>query len=118
MKKTCTFLFLLLTLALGARAQNQYWIYQSQNSTNPTSTVSIVHSNQYVYYFQVDVINSILSMTEIDPITMLPTGVDKFFGAAHGLTLEGGLEDVNGNFVLYGYRDMGQQFMAPFLFDH
>ncbi len=114
MKKTCTFLFLLLALALGVRAQNQYWTYQSQNSINPTSTVSIVHSNQHVYYFQVDVINSILSMTEIDPITMLPTGVDKFFGAAHGLTLEGGFEDVNGNFVLYGYRDMGNNLWHPF----
>lgn len=114
MKKIYTFLFLLLALALGVRAQNQYWTYQSQNSINPTSTVSIVHSNQHVYYFQVDVINSILSMTEIDPITMLPTGVDKFFGAAHGLTLEGGFEDVNGNFVLYGYRDMGNNLWHPF----
>lgn len=114
MKKTCTFLFLLLALALGVRAQNQYWTYQSQNSINPTSTVSIVHSNQHVYYFQEDVINSTLSVTEIDPITMMPAGVDKFFSGIQNLTLEGGFEDVNGDFVLYGYRDMGGNQERPF----
>lgn len=107
-------MFLLLALALGVRAQNQYWTYQSQNSINPTSTVSIVHSNQHVYYFQEDVINSTLSVTEIDPITMMPAGVDKFFSGIQNLTLEGGFEDVNGDFVLYGYRDMGGNQERPF----
>ena len=115
MKKICTFLFLLLALALAAGAQNQYWTYQSQNfTTTPTSTVSIVHSNGNVYYFQADANNSALSMTEIDPFTMLPTGVDKGYSVIPGLTLEGGFEDVNGGFVLYGYLDFGNNSWHPF----
>ncbi len=118
MKKICTFLFLLLALALAAGAQNQYWTYQSQNfTTTPTSTVSIVHSNGNVYYFQADANNSALSMTEIDPFTMLPTGVDKGYSVIPGLTLEGGFEDVNGGFVLYGYLDFGNNSWHPF-YDH
>lgn len=68
MKKIGNLLFLLLALTLAAGAQNQYWTYQSQNfTTTPTSTVSIVHSNGNVYYFQADVNNLFLSVTEINP---------------------------------------------------
>ena len=119
MKKNLTLFFLLVGFALGGVAQNQYWNYQSQNYvTNPTSTVSIVHSNGFVYYFQADAFiinaNTKLSITEIDPVTMQPTGVDK--GSIHlsGLTLEGGFEDENGEFVLYGYKDMGGYQWHPF----
>lgn len=106
MKKIHVLFFLLVGFAFGGGAQNQYWNYQSQNyATNPTSSVSIVHSNGMIYFFQTDVINSTLSATEIDPITMLPTGINK--GISYpGLTLEGGFEDVNGDFVLYGYQAM------------
>ena len=119
MKKIFTLFFLLLGFALGGVAQNQYWNYQSQNYvTNPTSTVSIVHSNGFVYYFQADAFiinaNTKLSITEIDPVTMQPTGVDRGFTHLSGLTLEGGFEDENGEFVLYGYRDMGGSQRHPF----
>ena len=115
MKKNYAFLLLLLALVWGACAQNQYWTYQSQNfTTNPTSTVSIVHSNGNVYYFQADKNNSFMSVTEINPISMLPTGVNKGYYGTSDITLEGGFEDVSGNFVLYGYRDMGNNLWHPF----
>jgi hypothetical protein len=45
---------------------------------------------------------------------MLPTGINKGRSIYSGLTLEGGFEDVNGDFVLYGYRDMGGSQRHPF----
>ncbi len=115
MKKIYTFLLLLLAFSMSAVAQNQYWNYYSQNfTTNPTSTVSIVHSNGNVYYFQADKNNSFMSVTEINPISMLPTGVIKGYYGTSDITLEGGFEDVSGNFVLYGYRDMGNNSWYPF----
>ena len=119
MKKSFNLSIALLALSLCAAAQNQYWNYQSQNYvTNPTSAVSIVHSNGYVYYFQADAFTysnyTNLSVSEIDPISMLPTGINKGRSIYSGLTLEGGFEDVNGDFVLYGYRDMGGSQRHPF----
>lgn len=56
-----------------AEAKNMYRSYGSANLGKPTSAVSVVHSNGYVYFFQADE-NNKLSATEIDPLSMLPTG--------------------------------------------
>lgn len=119
MKRFYALAFFLLLIVTVPKAQNQYWNYQSQYYvTNPTSAVSIVHSNGFVYYFQTDAFTNSyytnLSVTEIDPFLMQPTGVDRGFTHLSGLTLEGGFEDMNGDFVLYGYRDMGGYQWHPF----
>lgn len=115
MKRFYALAFFLLLIVTVPKAQNQYWNYQSQYYvTNPASAVSIVHSNGYVYFFQQDIINGALSVSEIDPISMLPTGINKGLSTYTDLTLEGGFEDMNGDFVLYGYRDMGGYQWHPF----
>lgn len=114
MKRFYALAFFLLVIVTVPKAQNQYWNYQSQNYvTNPTSAVSIVNSNGYVYFFQQDIINGALSVSEINPISMLPTGINKGLSIPD-LTLEGGFEDVHGDFVLYGYRNNGNSSLFPF----
>ena len=55
-------------------AQNMYRNYQ--NFIHPKTTASIVHSSGYVYFFQSDGLGY-LSVSEIDPLSMNPTGNDK-----------------------------------------
>lgn len=88
-------------------AQNLYRNYQSNAVSRPSSAVSVVHSNGYVYFFQSDGMGK-LSATEIDPFSMLPTGNAMYYditGQNFDFNMHGGFEDANGNFVLFGYRD-------------
>lgn len=56
-----------------------YRNYQSSTIIpQPQTAVSVVHSNGYVYYFQTDE-NGYLSVTEINPLSMNPTGNAKVF---------------------------------------
>lgn len=105
MKKIFPLSLLLWVLTLGAGAQNMYRNYASTNNVpRPISAVSIVNRNGYVYYFQADA-NGHLSATEIDPLTMLPTGnANCFVFQQLYFYANGGFEDASGNFVLYGYR--------------
>lgn len=90
-----------------AEAQNMYRNYQSSTIIpQPQTAVSVVHSNGYVYYFQTDE-NGYLSVTEINPLSMNPTGNAKvFFPNLQNFIvyLNGGFEDTSGNFVLFGYQ--------------
>ena len=91
-------------------AQNMYRNYQSNNVRKPTSAVSIVHSNGYVYFFQADNSGN-LSATEIDPISMLPTGSNYLFQlSGFNIHLNGGFETYSGDFVLFGYYDIGSSY--------
>ena len=86
-----------------AEAQNMYRNYQSSSYAvpHPTSAVSLVHSNGYVYFFQADEIGK-LSATEIDPLSMLPTGNAYFFAFPQNYYFhaKGGFEDAGGNFII------------------
>lgn len=85
-------------------AQNMYRNYYSSIALPPKSAVSVVHSNGFVYFFQAD--SSNISVTEIDPLTMLPTGLwtgYKFQYPFHDFHLNGAFETFNGDFVLFGY---------------
>ena len=101
-------LYIIIALVLWgcaqmASAQNMYREYQT--GYHPRTVVSVVHSNGYVYIFQADG-PSYLSVTEIDPLNMLPTGNDKSFiinQQSRIVYLNGGFEDANGDFVLFGY---------------
>ena len=88
-----------------AEAQNMYRNYQSSSYAvpHPTSAVSLVHSNGYVYFFQADEIGK-LSATEIDPLSMLPTGNAYFFAFPQNYYFhaKGGFEDAGGNFIIFG----------------
>ena len=109
MKKThATIAIFLWLIALTTSAQNMYRNYSSPiNVPRPTNAVSVVHSNGYVYLFQADE-NGKLSATEIDPLSMNPTGNAMYFQLTIPntsyiiITLNGGFEDANGNFVLFG----------------
>ena len=61
-----TIFFVLWGFAQGAVAQNMYRNYRSTWVSKPTSAVSVVHSNGYVYFFQADGSGK-LSAAEIDP---------------------------------------------------
>ena len=103
--------FIMLGFAQMIGAQNMYRNYQSNNIRKPTSAVSVVHSNGYVYFFQAD--NSgHLSAAEIDPLSMLPTGVNYLFQISSGynIHLNGGFETFSGDFVLFGYYDIGSSY--------
>ena len=90
-----------------AEAQNMYRNYLSNCVSRPKSAVSVVHSNGYVYFFQADDMGK-LSVTEIDPLSLLPTGNSNGYQITIQATpniefhLYGGFEDVNGEFVLFG----------------
>jgi hypothetical protein len=95
--------FILWGFALMTNAQNLYRSYPSTNVQTPTTAISIVHSNGYVYFFQADG-NGKLSATEIDPLSMNPTGNANYFDIFQQniFNLNGGFEDASGNFVLFG----------------
>lgn len=61
-----TIFFVLWGFAQGAVAQNMYRNYRSTWVSKPTSAVSVVHSNGYVFFFQADGSGK-LSAAEIDP---------------------------------------------------
>ena len=87
-----------------AEAQNLYRQYLSNSAVpQPSSTVSIMHSNGLVYFFQADD-NGNLSAAEINPMNMIPTGNDTAFHFQNGnVYLNGCFENANGDFVLFGY---------------
>lgn len=88
-------------------AQNMYRNYLSTNIRKPTSAVSVVHSNGYIYFFQADG-NGNLSASEIDPLNMNPTGNDYDFQFPnYNIHLNGAFETFGGGFVLFGYYDTG-----------
>ena len=85
-------------------AQNVYRNYYSTIVLPPESAVSVIHSNGYVYYFQTN--SSNISVTEIDPLSMLPTGIwtdYNFQNQFYDFHLNGAFETSNGDFVLFGY---------------
>ena len=111
MKKAyATIAIFLWLFAHTANAQNMYRNYQSLPNAvpRPTSAVSVVHSNQYVYFFQADG-NGNLSVSEIDPLSLNPTGNDTCFQLTlqnqpvFEFYLNGGFENSIGDFVLFGY---------------
>ena len=111
MKKThATIAIFLWLIALTTSAQNMYRNYQSSPNAvpRPTSAVSIVHSNQNVYFFQADEYGK-LSVTEIDPLSLNPTGNETCFQltlqnqSVFEFYLNGGFENSIGDFVLFGY---------------
>lgn len=102
-----TIAMVLWGFAQVTEAQNMYRNYLSNNVSRPKSAVSVVHSNGFVYYFQADDVGK-LSVSEIDPLSFLPTGND----GCYQITIQavpsiefhlyGGFEDANGEFVLFG----------------
>lgn len=109
MKKThATIAIFLWLIALTTSAQNMYRNYQSTPVRSPKSAVSIVHSNQNVYFFQADEYGK-LSVTEIDPLSLNPTGNETCFQLTlqnqpvFEFYLNGGFENSIGDFVLFGY---------------
>ena len=84
-------------------AQNMYRNYFSPNVPRPTSAISVVHSNGNVYFFQADG-NGNLSVSEIDPLSMNPTGNANYFAIQQNYNFhaKGGFEDTGGNFVIFG----------------
>ena len=103
------FAFVLWGITQIAEAQNVYRNYLSvYGAPKPKSAVSVVHNSGYVYFFQADASGN-LSATEIDPLSMLPTGNNMFYHLSipdvsnFEFYLNGGFEDANGNFVLFGY---------------
>jgi hypothetical protein len=106
MKKIYIIIALVLCgFAQIAEAQNLYRNYISSPNAvpRPTSAVSIMHSNGFVYYFQADDYGH-LSATEIDPMSMMPTGNDTAFLFQNGhVHLNGCFENASGEFILFGY---------------
>lgn len=87
-------------------AQNMYRNYQSTAVTRPESAVSVVHSNGKVYYFQTGKPSSSLwglSIAEVDPFSLLPTGINNTAQIPFEFMLNGAFEDFDGDFVLLGY---------------
>ena len=101
--------------AQSATAQNMYRNYLSNCVSRPKSAVSVVHSNGYVYFFQADDMGK-LSVSEIDPLSMNPTGNDQCFNVNQPnfiFYLNGGFEDAHGKFVLFGYQIQNPNIPMP-----
>ena len=101
-----TIVLFLWCFAQVAEAQNMYRNYLSSYVTKPESAVSVVHSNGYVYYFQSQ--RGYLSVSEQDSYYLNPTGNENAFDLTQNVTipdfiLQGGFEDFNGDFFLFGY---------------
>ena len=104
MKKIFIYLGFLMMSILPVFAQNSHWEYMDNtNPINPTSAVTVVHSNYNAYLFQTNGVA--LYVSEIDPNTMLHTGADFRLTLPQGynsLVLQGAYEDFSGHIVLYG----------------
>lgn len=98
-----TIALILWSFAQVAEAQNMYRNYQSTAVQKPESAVSVVHSNGYIYYFQTDAASQRLSVTEINPFSMLPTGNNYYVPTSFDFVLNGVFEGFNGEMVLFGY---------------
>lgn len=98
-----TIILFLWCFAQVADAQNMYRNYLSNYVLKPESAVSGVHSNGYVYFFQSDTSSQMLSVTEIDPYSMLPTGNNYYLPTSFGFVLNGAFEGFSGDMVLFGY---------------
>ncbi len=95
-----TIALVLWGFAQTAGAQNMYRNYQSSNVGRPTSAVSVVHSNGNIYFFQADEYG-MLSATEIDPLSMLPTGNASYFVVQQNSSL----------FICEGFEGVIQYFL-------
>lgn len=102
----------LLGFAQTMSAQNMYRNYQSSTVLGPTSAVSVMHSSGRVYLFQADDVNQTVSVTAIDPLTMLPTGSYASFTLNIPFKINGAFEDFYGDFVLFGY-DVNNNYWKP-----
>ena len=94
-----TIILFLWCFAQVAEAQNMYRNYLSNAVIRPNSAVSVVHSNGYVYFFQSDTSSQMLSVTEIDPYSMLPTGNNYYLPTSFGFVLNGAFEGFSGDNV-------------------
>ena len=110
MKKAYTIIAIFLWLiAHTTSAQNMYRNYYSANVSSPESTLSIVHSNGFIYDFQTG--KNILSVSQIYPDNMHQTGNNVYFlfditqTPVPKFMLQGGFENFSGNIVLYGYDE-------------
>lgn len=109
MKKLHITIFLFLwCFAQVAEAQNVYRNYLSNYVTKPESAVSVVHSNGSVYFFQK--MGKLLSITELDPVLLTPTGNDILFDfnqntAIFNFVFQGAFEGFGNKIVLYGYHN-------------
>ena len=105
MKKIFTLFLVLLSLALGAEAQNQYYNYASSYVTQPTSVACITHSDHAAYFFQTEHTHTI-SVAKINAVSMqLAPSSHQTYAFSDSITLVGGFEDFNLDFVLYGSID-------------
>ncbi|MBO7647576.1 MAG: hypothetical protein J6S56_05720 [Bacteroidales bacterium] len=119
MKKNLTLFFLLVGFALGGVAQNQYWNYQSFSfTTHPTSTACIAHSDGKIYFFQTDP-NHMISVAQINASNMqLTSPLHHLCHFDNIVSIRGGFEDRNNNYVLYGRNDsLNQQRSAVYFLD-
>ena len=109
MKKNYTFLFLLLALALGVRAQNAHYSYgvnTYNGMVSATSAVTVICSGGKAFLAQTDDQTNSIYLTEINPSTMQPIGYDKTFlssSSRNNIRLRGGFESLDGKIILYGY---------------
>ncbi len=101
MNKSFILSIALLALSLCAAAQNQYVNYQSMMVPCNYSAVSLVHSNESVYYFQAD--NMYISVMDINPYTMVPTGATYCSLLNQEFRMRGAFEDSDHNCVIYGF---------------
>ncbi len=97
MKKIFIPFSLLMMAILPVFAQNSHWEYQN---FNPTSAVTVVHSNRKAYLFQANTNQIYVSV--IDPLTMLTVNDDYGSLLPATLSLQGAYEDFNGDIVIYG----------------
>ncbi len=101
-----TIALVLWSFAQVAEAQNMYRNYSSTTIPSPESAVSLVHSNGHVYYFQTGKAISSpwgLSVAEVDPYSLLPTGINNSAQVPFEFMLNGAFEDFDGDCVLFGY---------------
>lgn len=101
MNKSFILSLALLAFSSGAAAQNQYVNYQSMMVPCNYSAVSLVHSNESVYYFQAD--NMYISVMDINPYTMVPTGATYCSLLNQEFRMRGAFEDSDHNCVIYGF---------------
>ena len=111
-----TIALVLWGFAQTAGAQNMYRNYLSNMVQFPESSISVVHSNGNVYFFQSWKLTPWgISVSELDNTYLTPTGNDKYFSLNSEFYIKGAFEDFNGNFVLYGYQNPQYTLKNPVL---
>ncbi len=104
-----SFSFLMMAI-LPVFAQNNHWEYwDNVNPINPTSAVTVVHSNGSAYLFQSN--GNDVYVSELDPITMQVVPNTSYYISVpanyYPLVLRGAYEDFSGDIVLYGSCGFG-----------